>query len=109
MTGSEFQTVGTIKLNERSPKPFKFLFGIFSRFSLDERRRDRDVWYVDRYRGIDPSKCRLCKSRVLVLRPEFHGQPVQLFEKRYMPDIMRSPVLRYSRGRSHIAVCVCPS
>ena len=37
LTVSEFQTVGAIKLNECSPKPFKKNSGMFSSFSLGER------------------------------------------------------------------------
>ena len=57
--GSEFQTVGAMYPKERSPKVFRFVFGILSSLSVEERR-ERDGLYVqrqeDRYGGRVPSK-----------------------------------------------------
>ena len=78
MTGSEFQAAGAVKLNERSPEPFKCLLAFFSAaFRFDERRRDGDGWYAqrdeDRYRGSDPSKCRYARFPILYSDRNFIG------------------------------------
>ena len=55
--GSEFQTVGAAKWNERSPADLRFTRGILSNFSEDDRRT-RGGWYMckteDRYGGRVP-------------------------------------------------------
>ena len=42
MAGREFQRAGAMKLKERCPNDLRFRFGIFSSFSLEDRR-ERDV------------------------------------------------------------------
>ena len=47
LAGSEIQTVGAIKLKERSPTDLRLHLGIFKCFLFDDRRV-REVWYVQR-------------------------------------------------------------
>ena len=47
LTGSEFQTVGAMKLKEWSPTDLRLCLGIFNSFSLEDQRV-LEVSYVQR-------------------------------------------------------------
>ena len=47
LAGNEFQTVGAMKLKERSPTDLRLRLGIFKSFSFDDVRV-REVRYVQR-------------------------------------------------------------
>ena len=47
LEGNEFQTVGAMKLKERSPTDLRLRLGIFKSFSFDDVRV-REVRYVQR-------------------------------------------------------------
>ena len=47
LAGNEFQTVGAMKMKERSPTDLRLRLGIFKSFSFDDRGV-REVSYVQR-------------------------------------------------------------
>ena len=83
--GSEFQTVGVMYPKERSPKVFRFAFGILSSLSVEERRgarwlicaeRRRQVWRKSAVKVTESERCEL------VLNAVFYWEPEEFYQKR---------------------------
>ena len=84
VTGSEFQTVGTMKLKERSPTDLRLRLGIPKSFSLEDQRVCGSLICAERsqkVRGKCTVKKTVGKSCDIVFAAEFHRQPMEFIQQ----------------------------